>query len=231
MLESINVPAWKIGSGDINNDSLLDKIISTNKPILLSSGMSTIAELTSAVNKITNANIDYAIFQCTTSYPCEPEEIGYNLIEELSSTFNCPVGLSDHSGTIYPSLASVTLGASIIEVHTVFSKHCFGPDTKSSVTIDELKNLVEGIRFIERGLKVKIDKNLAAEARSTVKGIFSRSAFYNFDLEKGTILKPEHIVMKKPSGGLSYEQALAFVGKKIGIDRKIDDFVTAGDFS
>lgn len=230
LLEHLNVPAFKVGSGDTNNTELLNALIKTGKPILLSSGMSTFEELDKVVSIVETAGNLMAIFQCTTSYPCAPEEIGYNVIQSLRERYNCPVGLSDHSGFIYPSLAAVTLGAKLIEVHTVFSKECFGPDTKSSVTISELKDLVQGVRFIEQGLCSIVDKNKSAASRNKTKQLFSRSAFYNRDIVAGTVLQREDFSFKKPGGGINYEDALSLIGKTLNQDKSFDDYVDFGDF-
>lgn len=230
LLESLNVPAFKVGSGDTNNTELIEKLIQTKKPIILSSGMSNYDELDQVVNKINKAGNSFAIFQCTTSYPCSPEDIGYNVIEELKERYDCPIGLSDHSGFIYPSLASVALGAKLLEVHTVFSKECFGPDTKSSLTLSELKDLVDGVRFIERGLVCKVDKSNAAKSRKDTKQLFSRSAFYTREISPGKIMERKDFAMKKPGGGLTYEEAKTLIGKTLKNKKTKDDFVDLGDF-
>jgi N,N'-diacetyllegionaminate synthase len=231
LLEEIGVPAWKIGSGDISNYALLEAILKTRKPILLSSGMSSFQELDATIQMITQAGVDYGLFQCTTSYPCSAESIGYNVITEMKERYNCLVGLSDHSGTIFPSLAAVTLGAKLIEVHAVFSKRCFGPDTLSSLTIEELQQLVDGIKFIEKGLASPVNKNEAATSRGDTKQLFARSAFYNANFPKGTLLEKSHFSMKKPGGGLNFEQVKKLLGKTINKDRSFDDFIELGDFT
>ena len=114
------------------------------------------------------------VLQCTSRYPTTPEHIGLNIIYEIKKKYHCPVGLSDHSGTIYPSIAAVTFGAEVIEVHVVFDKHMFGPDATSSLTISELKQLVEGITFVETSLTHKIDKNDNLQFRK-IKNIFEKS--------------------------------------------------------
>ena len=96
--------------------------------------------------------------QCTTKYPTSAEDIGLNVIRELKERYGLAVGLSDHSSTIYPSLAAISFGAKILEFHVIFDKKMFGPDSKSSLTIDEVKQLVEGVRFIEKSIENKIDK-------------------------------------------------------------------------
>ncbi len=230
LLDELGVPAWKIGSGDTSNTELLNAVLKTKKPILLSSGMSSYAEIESVISMIKANGNTFALFQCTTSYPCNPEDVGYNIIEEMITRFNCPVGLSDHSGTPFPSIAAIAFGAKILEVHAVFSKQSFGPDTSSSLTIEELKYLVEGVRFIEKGIKNPIDKDLAAKKRADTKNLFSRSAFYTKDLMKGDVLTENSFAMKKPAGGLSYEDAKGLIGKKMSVDRVYDDFIRVEDF-
>lgn len=230
LLDELGVPAWKIGSGDTSNTELLNAVLKTKKPVLLSSGMSSYAEIENVISMIKENGSTLALFQCTTSYPCNPEDVGYNIIEEMITRFNCPVGLSDHSGTPFPSLAAVAFGAKILEVHAVFSKQSFGPDTSSSLTIEELRYMVEGVRFIEKGIENPIDKDLAAKKRADTKNLFSRSAFYTKGLIKGEVLTENSFAMKKPAGGLSYGCVQKLIGKEILIDRVRDDFIKAEDF-
>ena len=112
------------------------------------------------------------MLQCTSAYPCPPEQVGLNLIPLFQSRYGCAVGLSDHSGTIYPGLAAATLGAEVLEVHVTLSREMFGPDVTSSVTTAELRQLVEGVRFLERARSHPVDKERpgggAAAAAPTV---------------------------------------------------------------
>ena len=116
--------------------------------------------------------------QCHTAYPCPPEKIGLNMIQVFRERFACAVGLSDHSGTIYPGLAGVTLGIQALEVHVTLSRQMFGPDVPASVTSSELKQLVEGIRFIEKMLANPIDKDENAAALKPIRELFTKSLFY-----------------------------------------------------
>jgi N,N'-diacetyllegionaminate synthase len=230
LLEKLDVPAFKIGSGDVINFSLVDEIIATQKPILLSSGMSSYDELDNTVAKIKASGNDLSIFQCTTSYPCDAKDIGYNVLAELSQRYKCPVGLSDHSGTIFPSIAAVALGAKLIEVHSVFSKQCFGPDTKSSLDMTELKQLVDGIRFIEKGLANSIDKDRVSEEKTITKELFSRSAFYTGDMKAGSVFRESNFAIKKPGGGMNISMAHQMLGKTLKENKFFDDFVSVEDF-
>ena len=139
---------WKIASGEITNFELLEFIKKTRKPVILSSGMSYISEIDNAYYFLKKNIKDISVLQCTSIYPSKPKDIGLNLMEDLSKKYKCKFGLSDHSGEIYPSLAAVTLGASIIEVHVTISKDYFGPDTASSLDITQIKQLVKGLDIL-----------------------------------------------------------------------------------
>ncbi|MCG8684918.1 MAG: N-acetylneuraminate synthase family protein, partial [Desulfobacterales bacterium] len=192
LLESIGVDTYKIGSGEVSNLLLLDKIGRTGKNIILSSGMSSFSELDKAVDFLRPFGNSLSILQCTTQYPTRPEDIGLNLIRELQERYNLPVGLSDHSGKIYPALSAVTLGASIIEFHIVFDRRMFGPDSRSSLIIDEAKTLVEGIRYTETMREAVVDKNDLARFQD-LKSIFEKSLAVNKDLPKGHRLHLEDL--------------------------------------
>ena len=215
LLNSVNIKAWKIGSGEIADTQLLEYVNKTNKPILLSSGMSTWKELDAAVNIIKKFNNQFAIFQCTTSYPCPPEKLGINIMQEIKERYSCPVGLSDHSGTIFGSFAAAARSANILEVHAVFSRDCFGPDVTSSVTIEELSKLVEGVRFIEKACASIVSKDESAEELTELKRTFGKSLVATHDLNKGHVLTKKDIAFKKPGTGISIDRAQEFLGKKL----------------
>ena len=101
------VPAWKVASGELTNHRMVRRMVETGKPILLSSGMSSWSELDEVTGLVTELGGEFAMFQCTTSYPCPPEKWGLNVIGEMRDRYQCPVGLSDHSGTIVPSTVSI----------------------------------------------------------------------------------------------------------------------------
>jgi sialic acid synthase SpsE len=117
----------------------------TGLPVLLSTGMSSLDEIDRAVERVNARGLPLTVMQCTTAYPCPEEKIGLNLLELFRTRYGCPVGLSDHSGRIWPGLAAATLGASVLEVHLVFSRECFGPDVAASLTTAELADLVAGV--------------------------------------------------------------------------------------
>jgi N-acetylneuraminate synthase len=215
LLDELDMAAWKIGSGETSNLPMLKKIAATGKPVLLSTGMSSWAEIDEAISTIRSMDADLALFQCTTSYPCPPEKIGLNLLGEFQSKYDCPIGLSDHSGTIFPSLAAVPLGAKLIEVHTVFSKECFGPDVNSSVTIGELGHLIQGVRFIESILNSPIDKDEQSIQLSDLSRLFGKSIYIRRDLPKGHVLSADDVSLKKPGTGIPAKRLNDVIGKRL----------------
>lgn len=126
LLERLEIPAWKVASGEVSNLPLLERMARTQKPVLLSSGLSSWAELDAAVRTVQTAGAPVAVLQCTTAYPCPPERWGLNVITELRDRYACPVGLSDHSAAIHAGLAAVALGADLLEVHVTFSATASG---------------------------------------------------------------------------------------------------------
>jgi len=228
-LEEIGVNKYKIGSGEISNFLMLEKIAKTKKEIILSSGMSNYMELDETVNFLKNFGNNLSILQCTTKYPTSAEDIGLNVITELKSRYNIPVGLSDHSGKIYPSLSAVSLGAEIIEFHVTFDKRMFGPDSQSSLDINEVIDVVEGIRFIEKSLNNKINK-FSNNEYSSLKKIFEKSLAVNRDMKKGETITFNTLEAKKPYGyGIPAKDYKSVIGKKLNKDLKKWDFLNKGD--
>lgn len=215
LLEEIGMKVWKIASGEINNLPLLRKIAETGQPVILSSGMSDFAELDEAVNLFRENENPLAVLQCTTEYPCPPEKVGLNVLEELKKRYNCAVGLSDHSGEIYAGLAAATLGAEVLEIHVTLSREMFGPDVPASVTTKELKQLVEGVRRIEKMLANPVNKEKAAEELAPLKKIFSKSIYAGATLPAGTILREEHLKLKKPGTGISPANLPVLIGSRL----------------
>src|SRR5439155_9102084 len=152
---------------------------------------------------------------CTTSYPCPPEKLGLNVLQQLRERYRVPVGLSDHSGTIYAGLAAAALGCDVLEVHIVFTRECFGPDTTSSVTIAELKQLVDGIRFIETARRNPFDKDAAAAGMTDLRRMFGKSLVAARALSSGAKLVAEDIAFKKPGTGIPAAKLTAMVGRQL----------------
>ena len=229
LLDRIGMPLWKIASGETSNAALLERILDTGKPVLLSTGMSPIEEVDEAVARVRARNVDVGVFQCTTAYPCPPEKVGLNLIPFYRERYGCWIGLSDHSATIYPGLAAVTLGIDMLEVHVTLSREMFGPDVVASVTTQELRQLVDGIRFIERMKAHPLDKDASAKETAPLRKLFTRSLVASADLPAGTVIAREHLVIKKPGTGLAPDRLDEIIGRRLARPVVADQVLAAED--
>jgi len=228
-LIDLNAQKYKIGSGEVGNFLMLEKIAKTGKEIILSSGMSSFNELDETINFLKKFDNKISILQCTTKYPTNSKDIGLNVIEELRNRYDLEVGLSDHSGVIYPSLAAVSLGAKILEFHAVFDKNMFGPDSNSSLTMSEITQLVEGVRFIEESLENKIDKSDTSKFKN-LKDIFEKSLAINKNMKSGEVITFDDLEAKKPSNkGIPAKIFSHVIGKKLKNNIKKWDFLKKGD--
>ncbi|WP_341220833.1 N-acetylneuraminate synthase family protein [Polaribacter atrinae] len=218
LLELVGVQRYKIGSGEVNNFVLLEKIAQTGKPVIISSGMSSFEELDKTVAFLKNRKVDYSILQCTTAYPTAPKQYGLNVIEELKNRYNVPVGFSDHSSSIESCIAATALGAEILEFHVVFDKEMFGPDAKSSLTFKETTQMVKAVKNIQIALNHPVDKKNNSQF-TELKQIFEKSLAVNKNLKVGHILTFSDLETKKPKGyGILASEYEKVIGKKLNKD-------------
>lgn len=215
LLRRIGVDAWKVASGETNNPLLFDAIADSHLPVLLSTGMSRLEEIDKAVATVRARDLRVTVLQCTSQYPCPPEEVGLNLITEFRDRYQCPVGLSDHSGRIYPGLAAAALGIAALEVHLVFSRECFGPDVAVSLTSAELRELVEGVRFIEKMCAQPVDKDGMAAKLRPMREAFTKSIAAAVDLPIGVALCAQHLTVRKPGLGIPAERLSELMGRRV----------------
>ncbi|NIJ45432.1 N-acetylneuraminate synthase [Wenyingzhuangia heitensis] len=231
LLEEVGVKRYKVGSGEVNNFVLLEKIAQTKKPMIISSGMSSFEELDKTIVFLKNRNVDFSILQCTTAYPTQPKEFGLNVIQELKSRYKVPVGFSDHSSSTEACIAATALGAKILEFHVVFDKEMFGPDAKASLTMKETTQLVKAVKNIEIALQNPVDKsdNLRFDS---LKSIFEKSLAINKELKAGHIISFSDLETKKPKGfGILASEYEKVIGKKINKDVSQWDFLNYEDLS
>jgi N-acetylneuraminate synthase len=215
LLKRVGVVAWKVASGELNNEPMFVAMAASRLPIILSSGMSSMAEIDAAVARVKTVGLPVTLLQCTSLYPTPPEKVGLNLIPYFRDRYDCPVGLSDHSGTIYPGLAAATLGIDVLEVHVALSREMFGPDVPASITTTELRQLVDGIRFIETMRANPIDKNVMGESLAPMRDLFTKSVVARFDLPAGTVLRESHLAVKKPGTGFPAAQIVDLFGRTL----------------
>lgn len=237
LMQRLDVDLWKISSGEIENAALAEKILSFKKPVLISTGMSTLETALHAAERFSSGGVATGLFQCTTQYPTPFTNIGLNVIDEIYSAFDGPVGLSDHSGSEYPSIAALARGADMIEVHLCFSKGQFGPDTKSSLTPKQFGRLRDARDSIHTMLTTPVDKSLAASEMSVTRFLFTQSLAPRRTLAKGHKVTAEDFTTKKPGTGIPARDLDKYIGRILARDVtperlfRDDDFVTVDPVS
>lgn len=215
LLTDVGVAAWKIASGQITDLWMLERLAKTGWPILFSTGMSPLEEVEWAVGWAQTKGLEVAVMQCTSAYPSTLDGVGLNVMTAFRDGLGVPVGLSDHTGTIFPSLAAAALGAQLLEVHVTFSRQSFGPDVPASVTFDELETLVAGVRATETMLANPVDKNAVAVEMAHMRELFTKSIVARCDLGAGATLRFEDLTTKKPARGISARRMHDVLGKRL----------------
>lgn len=223
LLKRVGVAAWKVASGEVTTAPIFERMAETGLPLLLSTGMSSLTEIDEAVARIQARNLPFAVLQCTSAYPCPPEKVGLNLIPVFRERYQSAVGLSDHSGTIYPGLAAATLGIEVLEVHVAFSREMFGPDVPASLIPTELRQLVDGVRFIEAMKANPVDKNRMAQEMAPLRDLFTKSVVARQLLVTGTVLEEKHLTVKKPGTGIPASRLTELIGKQLQRDVQADE--------
>lgn len=223
----IGVEIIKIPSSDLVNIPLLRKATQYDRVIFLSTGMSTLDEINVAVNELQKKNANFVLLHCNSSYPCPYEEVALPVIRQLIEKFNCLVGYSGHEIGIYPSLASVCYGACVVEKHFTLDKNMPGSDHFISLTPNEMKELVNGIRIIEKSTIEKEKNLLKGELKTTKK--LRKSIVAAKNIKKGDILTAKNITVKCPGTGLSPIYWDHVIGKKANKDFEIDEFIFMDD--
>ncbi len=231
LLARVGLDGWKVASGEVSTLPMLEKIAATGKPVLLSTGMSPWAEIDAAVGILRGGKGAFAVMQCTSLYPTPPEKTGLNVILELRRRYDCAVGLSDHSGVIYPAVAAVAQGIEVLELHVTFDREGSGPDVPASVTFEELSQIMEGIRFVETARRHPVGKDAQARELEDLRAIFTKSIVAVADLAAGTVLASEHLCLKKPGSGLSAVRLDEVVGSTLKRDVAKDALLSEDDFS
>jgi len=230
MLERIGVHGWKIASGELTNDFMMERICLSSLPVLVSTGMARMNEIEAIVKRFRQADLPFSLLQCTSMYPTSADKLGLNVLTEYREKFNCTVGLSDHSGNIYACLAAPAHGATIFEVHTVFSRKMFGPDVPSSIEFDDLRRLVEGIKYIRTALDNPVDKDSMADELTNMRGLFTKSLVASRDIAAGEELNREMVMAKKPGTGISVENAEQYYGCTLSTDIASGHYFEESDF-
>ena len=213
LLERVGVARYKVGSGEITNTPMLETIGQTKRPVILSSGMSSWAELDEAVNVVLRHHDQITLLQCTSSYPCPYEDVGLNVMLALQERYRLPVGLSDHTLTIFAPIAAVALGASVIEKHLTFSRRMYGSDARHSLEPDEFREMVAGIRAVQEMLAAPVDKDATARRLQPMKDVFEKSVVAAVDIAPHATLTAEMLTVKKPGVGIPARRLPELIGR------------------
>jgi N-acetylneuraminate synthase len=229
LLSRVGVAAWKVASGEVGDPAVFERMMATGLPLLISTGMSPLAEIDAVVGRAKLRGRPVAVLQCTTAYPCPPEKVGLNLIPFFRGRYGCRVGLSDHSGTIYPGLAAAALGADVVEVHVTLSREMFGPDVPASLTTDDLRRLVEGVRYIEAMRAAPVDKDAMAREVAPLRGLFTKSVVAGVDLPAGAVLRESDLATKKPGTGIPATRMGELVGRCLRRPLAADALISEDD--
>lgn len=223
-LASIDVDMLKIPSGEITNLPYLEKIAAYGKPIILSTGMSSMEEIRNAVSILReNGCGEISILHCNTQYPTPYEDVNLRAMESLKKEFNVRVGYSDHTLGIEVPIAAVALGAEIIEKHFTLDKNMEGPDHKASLEPEELKAMVASIRNIEKTLGDGIKKSSPSEEPN--KSIARKSIVAARDIKEGEVFSKENLAVKRPGNGISPMRWYEVLGQKAKKDFSKDELI------
>lgn len=228
-LMQIGVERIKIGSADLSNLPLLQYIGECGKPVIMSNGLRSDETLDEAVDLLNKNITDITIFHCTSMYPTPLQNVNLSRIGKLRQKYGLPIGLSDHSGLIWPSIFALSAGAVGVEVHVCWDKRQFGPDTSSSIDFEDLEQLCAGVDAF-RKMNFERPENLSSSLQKTAT-IFSRSAKLRKCKKAGEVLELGDIEMFKPGGlSASPKEVLSFIGLVFCEDQQAGSIITGAEF-
>ncbi|MGB0383248.1 MAG: N-acetylneuraminate synthase [Ardenticatenaceae bacterium] len=217
LLADLGVALFKIPSGEITNLPFLSHVAQKNKPMIVSTGMSYLGEVESAVRTIQEtSNQKLVLLHCVSNYPADPADTNLRAMHTMATAFGVPVGYSDHTPGIEVALAAVALGACVIEKHFTLDRNLPGPDHRASLEPDELAGMIKGIRVVEAALGNGCKLPAASEANTA--SVVRKSLVAARDLLAGTVLTKDMIAIKRPGTGLSPSMRDELIGRTLNQD-------------
>ena len=223
-LDSLEMRIWKIPSGEITNLPYLIKIAKLNKPIILSTGMSTMEDIENAIKVLKeNGALEMTVLHCTTEYPTPFGDVNLRAMNTIKEVFNVNVGYSDHTKGIEVPIAAVSLGATVIEKHFTLDREMEGPDHKASLEPNELKSMIDSIRNIELALGNGLKQPVESEKKNMA--IVRKSIFAKQRIKKGEILTEDNLTVKRPGFGISPMKWFEVIGTKAIKDFYEDEMI------
>ena len=225
LLKKLNIPLYKISSGDLTNLPLLDYIARLKKPMIVSTGMCSLGEVEKAINTIQNAgNTEITLLHCTSNYPTMYEDVNLKAMNTLKDAFKLPVGYSDHTLGIEVAIAAVAMGAKVIEKHFTTDNTLEGPDHKASLEPAALKQMVLSIRNIEEAFGDGVKK--CRENEKNTRDVARKSIVASQVIKKGELITIEEVTFKRPGLGISPEFLNMIVGRTASCDIDRDEIIT-----
>ena len=226
LLQNLGIDLFKIPSGEITNFPYIQKTGLQNKPIIISSGMSTLEDIQAALDALIEVGVDknnVTILHCSTEYPTPFENVNLSAMNTIKNTFDVKVGYSDHTLGIEIPIAAVAMGATVIEKHFTLDKTMEGPDHKASLEPDELKQMVTSIRNIERAMGN--GEKIPSETELKNLKVARKSIHAKCDINKGDILGDDNLIAKRPGTGISPMKWKDIIGTTANKNYKADDII------
>lgn len=221
-LNTLEMPFWKVPSGEVTNEPYLRAIGKTRLPVIMSTGMTTLEEIREALRVLREEGCkDIKLLHCNTQYPTPMEDVNLAAMETLRKEFQVPVGFSDHTMGIHVPIGAVALGAEVIEKHFTLDHNMEGPDHKASLEPDELKEMVSCIRQMEKAIGTGLKEPTPSEKINMVAA--RKSLVAAVDIKKGEVFSEENLTTKRPGDGISAMKWSAFLGKTATKDYKADE--------
>ncbi len=221
-LEELDMPFWKVPSGEVTNTPYLIRLAKTHKPIVMSTGMCDMDEIEFAVKILnTYGSGEITLLHCNTEYPTPFEDVNLRAMLTLKDKFSVKAGYSDHTKGIEIPIAAVALGAEVIEKHFTLDKTMQGPDHKASLEPDELCCMVEAIRNIESALGTGEKKPSSSEKKNTA--VARKSIVASREIKKGEIFSEDNLTTKRPGDGISPMKWFYVIGRKAERDYSADE--------
>ena len=228
LLDELDVPVFKIGSGEVTNWPFLEHIACKGKPVILSTGMSYLSEVGEAVRVIRGTgNHQLVLLHCVSNYPADPADANLRTMQTMAIAFQVPVGYSDHTPGIGAALAAVALGACVIEKHFTLDRDLPGPDHRASLEPHELQALVEGVRVVESAIGDGVKR--PAQSEEDNRAIVRRSLAAISDIPKGAVLRSDMLKALRPASGISPTLLEHVIGRKAKRSLSTGQLITWSD--
>ena len=227
LLDQLGVPIFKVPSGEITNKPYLQHIAGKGKPVIISTGMAFMSEIKDALKVLTESGLEkeaITVLHCNTEYPTPMKDVNLKAMLAIKDELGVNVGYSDHTLGIEIPIAAVALGAKVIEKHFTTDRRLSGPDHKASLEPGELKAMVNAIRNVELAIMGDGIKEPSQSELSNI-NVARKSIHIIQELTAGTVIKPEHLIMKRPGNGISPMDIDKVIGKTLLVDLSVDSFL------